>query len=179
VGWLEVGTDGAIQIPNYENHLSKSAKQRAQDNKKKQKQREKAKTPGFSMSPNCPDVNGTNAGQNGGPEKRREEKSNKRKVIKEKFVRDNPPTVEEVRAHMLSQGKVDRAESFHAYYAANGWVQGKGSKPLVNWKAAVTNWYIQSKKYDSELATPAAKPGYVDPMYLPMPGLNYGQVKNG
>lgn len=109
VGWLEVAEDGAIQIPNYENHLSKSAKQRAQDNKKKQKQREKAKTPAFSMSPNCPDTSGTSSGQNGGPEKRREEKSN-RKNSKENFEVTKPEDVsEKVWSDWLAHRKAKRS----------------------------------------------------------------------
>jgi hypothetical protein len=68
VGWLGVRDDGTITIPNYDHHLSQSAKTRGNDQKKKQRQR--------ILSRSCPDANGTSTGQQGGPEKRREEKSN-------------------------------------------------------------------------------------------------------
>jgi hypothetical protein len=70
VGWLSVGDDGSIHIPNYDHHLSKSAKTRANEQKKKSKQRHLS----LKASPVCPDANGTESGQKGGPEKRREEK---------------------------------------------------------------------------------------------------------
>lgn len=71
VGWLQVVQDGAherYRIPNFERHLSKSAKTRALDQQKKQRKRV------------CPDTKGTNVpgdtGTKTGLEKRREEKSN-------------------------------------------------------------------------------------------------------
>ncbi len=67
VGWLFF-EDGKVSIPNYEHHLSKSAKTRASEARKKKTQR--------SHRDKCPDGNGTKSGQEQGPEKRREEKSN-------------------------------------------------------------------------------------------------------
>ena len=69
VGWLqEITIDGVrgFRIPNFDHHLSKSAKTRANEQKKKQRQRVSKQ----KESPECPDVNGTTPG----PEKRREEK---------------------------------------------------------------------------------------------------------
>ena len=78
VGWLYV-EDGEVWVPNYETHLSKSAKQRAGEQRKKALQRS-------GMSPNQRDKTGTqsgtgtgtepgtDAGTKPGPEKRREEK---------------------------------------------------------------------------------------------------------
>ena len=70
VGWLEIfEEDGQerYRIPNFERHLSKSAKTRANEQRKKQRQRI------------CPDGIGTNVPMDGGtkpgPEKRREDKS--------------------------------------------------------------------------------------------------------
>jgi hypothetical protein len=72
VGWLSF-SDGKVEIPNYDHHLSESAKKRALEARKKHRQR--------NSSRKCPDGSGTNVpmreGQKGGPEKRREEKSNK------------------------------------------------------------------------------------------------------
>jgi len=70
VGWLTF--DGqSVEIPNYEHHLSESAKKRAVESRKKQRQRK--------VSRKCPDTNGTTngttKGQKAGLEKRREEKS--------------------------------------------------------------------------------------------------------
>ena len=65
VGWLEFieGVNGcALIVPNFDRHLSHSAKRRALEARKKQAQRD--------VSRKCPDDNGTKAG----PEKRREEK---------------------------------------------------------------------------------------------------------
>lgn len=67
VGWLSF--DGHnVKIPNYDHHLSQSAKKRAFEARKKTRQR--------STSPKCPSSVGTNGGQKEGPEKRREEKIN-------------------------------------------------------------------------------------------------------
>ena len=66
VGWLSF--DGhTVKIPNYDHHLSQSAKKRAFEARKKTRQR--------SASPKCPSTVGTNEGQKEGLEKRREEKS--------------------------------------------------------------------------------------------------------
>ncbi|TXH43695.1 MAG: hypothetical protein E6Q97_33765 [Desulfurellales bacterium] len=70
VGWLELINENGkdkFRIPNFERHLSKSAKTRAVEQQKKQRQRK------------CPDVNGTNVpvrhGTGAGPEEKRGEES--------------------------------------------------------------------------------------------------------
>jgi hypothetical protein len=98
VGWLYV-EDGEVWVPNYETHLSKSAKQRAGEQRKKALQRS-------GMSPNQRDKTGTqvgtgagtepgtDAGTKPGPEKRREEKSIKPPLIPqggEAAEGDTPP----------------------------------------------------------------------------------------
>ena len=60
---------------------------------------------------------------------------------KKRFV---PPTLEEVRTYCAQRGNRVDAERFHAYYTANGWVQGRG-KPIKNWRAAVVTWEKQEK----------------------------------
>lgn len=70
VGWLEVVDSEkgeTYRIPNFERHLSKSAKTRAIEQRKKQQQRIRS----TKRRDTCPDANGTTSG----PEKRREEKS--------------------------------------------------------------------------------------------------------
>lgn len=68
VGWLSY-QDGYFSVPNYDTHLSRSAKQRAKDQRKKAFQRSR-------LSPICPDSVPHQQGTKAGPEKRREEKSN-------------------------------------------------------------------------------------------------------
>ena len=71
VGWLEIIADSGhelYRIPNFERHLSKSAKTRATEQRKKQQQRSRP----LSTGDKCPEANGTKAG----PEKRREEINN-------------------------------------------------------------------------------------------------------
>ena len=65
VGWLTFNGQ-EVRVPNYEHHLSQSAKKRGLESRKKQRQRKPSRS--------CPDTNGTLAGQKGGLEKRREEK---------------------------------------------------------------------------------------------------------
>ena len=71
VGWLTL-KDGRFEIPDFDDHLSQSAKTRADEAKRKQNQR---------LSRSERDNSGTNVppatGRQGGPEKRREEKNNK------------------------------------------------------------------------------------------------------
>jgi len=67
VGWLLF--DGhTVKIPNYDHHLSQSAKKRGLEARKKTRQR--------NASSKCPADNGTTTGQKGGPEERREEINN-------------------------------------------------------------------------------------------------------
>jgi hypothetical protein len=63
-GWL-IADNGSVSVPNYDHHLSQSAKQRALEAKRKRKQRAK-------MSRTCPGTSGTKGGTR--EEKRREEK---------------------------------------------------------------------------------------------------------
>lgn len=61
VGWLS-GKDGNLTFPGYENHNGDTAKRRASEAKRKQKQRDKR-----------PATSGTNVPRSAGPEKRRED----------------------------------------------------------------------------------------------------------
>lgn len=75
VGWLELD-GGEVKIPNYDDHLSESAKSRALEAKRKRLQRKKS----GQMSQGVRDKSGTKGGTRG--EERREEKSKVK----------NPPT---------------------------------------------------------------------------------------
>jgi hypothetical protein len=60
-------------------------------------------------------------------------------IITNTTKRTTKPTVEEVKTYCQERrNKVD-SDKFHAYYEANGWVQGK-NKPIKDWKAAVRTW---------------------------------------
>lgn len=54
-------------------------------------------------------------------------------------TRFSPPSVDEVRAYCQDRKNTVNAERFCDYYAANGWVQGKG-KPIKDWRATVRTW---------------------------------------
>lgn len=68
-------------------------------------------------------------------------KEGKKKRIRT-AVADNPPSLEEVTAYIQGHQGLSGIDPnhFHAYYSANGWVQGSSRKPIVNWKAAVVTW---------------------------------------
>jgi len=71
VGWLTC-KDGRFEIPDFDNHLSQSAKTRAEEAKRKQNQRISR-----SDRDKCPENVPPQAGHKGGPDKRREEENNK------------------------------------------------------------------------------------------------------
>jgi hypothetical protein len=50
------------------------------------------------------------------------------------------PSVAEVAAYIRKRKYHFDAEMFVAFYEANGWVQGRRSKPIKSWKAACTVW---------------------------------------
>jgi hypothetical protein len=87
---------------------------------------------GFDTPPSSP--LGT---PNNPPDSPKKEKPPKGGKKKERF---SPPTLDEVRAYCLERQNGIDPEAFHAHYDANGWVQGKTCKPIVNWKAAVITW---------------------------------------
>ncbi|MBR3997206.1 MAG: hypothetical protein IKI93_02550, partial [Clostridia bacterium] len=49
------------------------------------------------------------------------------------------------------------AESFHDFYSANGWVQGKG-KPIKDWRAAVRTWERRDRENGKRFIPPENKP---------------------
>lgn len=51
-----------------------------------------------------------------------------------------PPALEEVSAYCRERSNGIDPEEFIAHYEANGWVQGKGRKPIRSWKAAMVTW---------------------------------------
>lgn len=57
-----------------------------------------------------------------------------------------PPTLEEVQNYCLQRRNNIDPEAFIAFYEANGWVQGRGRKPIKNWKACVITWEKLNKE---------------------------------
>lgn len=60
---------------------------------------------------------------------------------RESFVRDNPPTVEQVAEYMKSRNwakPAKEAEAFVAFYGQSGWKAGRSL--MTDWKAAVISW---------------------------------------
>lgn len=51
-----------------------------------------------------------------------------------------PPTVDEVKSYCQERKNSVDPQHFVDYYTANGWVQGRGGKPIRDWKAAVRTW---------------------------------------
>lgn len=59
------------------------------------------------------------------------------------------PSVDEVKAYFLEIGGVGH-DRYYDYYTANGWTQGRSSKPIKDWKATARNWVRNEKKFKNE-----------------------------
>lgn len=70
VGWLQQDAGGTVRIPNFDYHLSKSAKTRADDARRKKAARQAVR----EVSGKCPKVSGQNADQKREEQKREEQK---------------------------------------------------------------------------------------------------------
>lgn len=133
VGWIKE-SDVIIRVIHFDRHNGQTAKNRANTNRRVAKSR---KCNGESVT----DVT-AEALQKPLPEKRREEKINK-KMAK--------PSFEEI----LEYGKTldppfKSAEKFIAFYDSKGWLIGKN--PMKDWKASVRTWQLKDK------TTTATKP---------------------
>ncbi len=56
-----------------------------------------------------------------------------------------PPTLSEVWDYCKKRENNIDAEAFINHYKTNGWVQGKGRKPIKSWKACIITWEKSSK----------------------------------
>lgn len=70
-----------------------------------------------------------------------------------------PPTVEAVRAYCIQRNNSVDAQRFIDFYTANGWVQGKGKKPIKDWKAAVRTWERGETNADGRSGTASVAGG--------------------
>lgn len=69
VGWLQHGENGLLSFPGFERHNGESAKKRAMESRKKQRQR------GTKAGQEAGQMSRSEGGQNGGPEKEKEKNS--------------------------------------------------------------------------------------------------------
>lgn len=144
VGWLEF--DGhTVTVPNYEHHLSQSAKKRAFEARKKTRQRSVSPV----VSPKCPPCTGTKSGQKGGPENRREEESLVSKETREIATAPpsrsfSPPTIPEVIEFVLEKSLCIDAADFVHFYESKNWMVGKSK--MKDWRAAALGWDSRNRK---------------------------------
>lgn len=132
VGWLQVVQDGVqekYRIPNFERHLSKSAKTRALDQQKKQRKRV------------CPDMKGTNVpsekGTETGLEERREENSN---------INNGRQSESRIPDSLNDQECISAADAWFAYLDANGL---EAKNPKYN-EPALQAWWNQMARLGRE-----------------------------
>lgn len=65
-----------------------------------------------------------------------------------------PPTWEQLNTHFQQNGHPEsEAQKFFNYYNSNGWLVGGKSK-MKNWKAAASNWMLNSKSFNKKSSTP-------------------------
>lgn len=74
-----------------------------------------------------------------------EQKKKNNNKKKSRYVVLNPPTAEEVYDYAQQRGHEIDANYFVDYYSKVGWKSG--SKPIVDWKAAVRNWITNQTRY--------------------------------
>lgn len=119
-GWLVV-SNGRLVFPNFDRHISQTAKERALTSKRVAKHR--------ANSGNGSSVTKTL------PEKRREEVQYPSDIVR----RFSKPTVDEVAEYGATLSPpFTKAAKFHSFYESNGWKVGKN--PMKDWKAAVRTW---------------------------------------
>lgn len=101
-------------------------------------------------------VNGETHAQKNDPE----QISLKTEEIKKENLREKKkvnPSLEEVKQHFSETNfPALEAEKFHNYFESNGWLVG-GKTPMKNWKAAASNWILNSGKFDTGKTTHKAK----------------------
>jgi len=117
-GWLDIGNAG-ISIPNFERHISESAKTRALTSRRVARCKAK-KGNAATVTKALPRE-----------EKRREEKKN--------TYRFQPPSVADVRVYCTERRNGIDPQAFVDYYATRGW-KLKGGVSMKDWRAAVRTW---------------------------------------
>lgn len=157
VGWLTINDDGFCVFHRLARHNGNPAKQRALDQRKKEKKR--------SSSRFCPGEKGTSVPMRKGQKRdqRREEKNTDTYVsvcgeTKPRSRLFTPPTLEEVRAYCIERKSSVDPEAFIAHYESNGW--HVGNRKMANWKSAVITWEKNDARFgrsSSGIGSGAAK----------------------
>ncbi len=128
-GWLEYDDSNPempiTTIPQFERHLSESAKKRVLEAEKKRKQRAGKVSP--KPRDKCPRKTATRG---------EESKSKSKKESKpKKFTQ---PSVDVVRAYCRERKNRVDPQRFVDFYESKGWMVGKNK--MTDWHAAVRNW---------------------------------------
>lgn len=153
VGWL-IDVDGeSLQVPDFDDHMSESAKKRAQDNKRKRIARK---------------VSADKADKERTREEKRREENSKDKKGGEKTKRFSPPLISEVKNYCDQRGNNVDPESFINHYQSKGWMIGKNK--MKCWMSAVRTWEKNSatnsgnnKRFNASTAIASAAIGSYDP----------------
>jgi hypothetical protein len=83
--------------------------------------------------------------------------SNKQKVESKKSGR--PESLLEAGLYFQEIGlTLEDGGEFWNYYEANGWVQGRQGKPIVDWKAAARHWKSNKGKFNGSTQSGNSKP---------------------
>jgi hypothetical protein len=134
-GWLVV--DGnRLSVPNYTEHLSESAKKRAEDAKRKRLVRKMSEDRPQDVR-EMSEKNRTEIGL----EKRREESKDTASAVSKCSPgnrRFEKPTVADVAAYCGERQNAVDPQAFVDFYESKGW--RIGNQPMKNWKAAVRTW---------------------------------------
>jgi hypothetical protein len=78
---------------------------------------------------------------------RRREKSRKDKII---YVKDRPPTKEEILKHISKHDYIVDGSYFYDKYTAEGWLKPNG-KPMLSWKGTLVTWHHNRQSETKEL----------------------------
>lgn len=145
-GMVEI-IDGVITIPNWGKHQNldqmESRKEFMRNYMKEYRKKQKALTSGKpSCKPNSkPNVNQAEEDIDKELERDTDNRGDKSPEKRKRFV---PPTPEEVNTYCSERSNGIDPQTFIDYYAANGWMVGKGK--MKDWKAAVRTWENRRKE---------------------------------
>lgn len=77
-----------------------------------------------------------------------------------------PPAFPEVQMYFEEKDSTKlEAEKFYNHYESNGWLVGGKSK-MKNWQAAARNWLLNSKKFNTVIASHAKQSVQIKPSHL-------------
>lgn len=86
-----------------------------------------------------------------------QDNDNDNEKVRKKRNNFAPPSVDAVSEYCLERNNGIDAQAFVDFYTANGWVQGKGQKPIRDWKACIRTWEQKRKQEPAKDHFAAAK----------------------